>query len=165
MPGRGGAGNWQAAQQAQNNPKEDDLEAQKSSASTETPVAGPSTPRADQQYAFSGRGGSGNSYNPKELHQKGTFQTTDLSHTSASDAAAGWSSMLSGAQTKGSDIVRAAGRGGSGNIVYGVTDDERAAIRKMQEEEEGKKIAASVEASVNATLAEPPKAKLHDPYP
>ncbi|KAF2212409.1 hypothetical protein CERZMDRAFT_84753 [Cercospora zeae-maydis SCOH1-5] len=165
MPGRGGAGNWQA-QQAQSHPKqEEDLEAQKSSPSTETPVAGPSTPRADQQYAFSGRGGSGNSYNPKELHRKGTCQNADLSHTSAADAAAGWSSTLSGVQTKGSDLVRAAGRGGSGNMIYGVTDDERAAIRKMQEEEEAKKIAASVEASVNATLAEPPKAKLADAYP
>lgn len=165
MPGRGGAGNWQAAQEAQNTPKVVDLEAQQSSASTETPVAGPSAPRADQQYAFSGRGGSGNSYNPKELHQKGTFQNTDLSHASASDAAAGWSSMLSGAQAKGSDVVRAAGRGGSGNMVYGVTDDERVALRKMQEEQEGKKIAADVEASVNATLAEPPKARLPGTFP
>ncbi|KAI5371209.1 hypothetical protein Slin15195_G020810 [Septoria linicola] len=165
MPGRGGAGNWAAVQQEQQRGSAD-IEANQSSASSEAPIAGPSVPRQDRQYATSGRGGAGNWYSPSELHKTGTFQSTPTTGTSAPDAAAGWSAMLSGAQAKGRDVVQKTGRGGAGNFAtYGVTAEEQRALERMQEEQKGEKLKAHVEASVNAMLAEPPKAKLSGPAP
>ena len=163
MPGRGGAGNWEAVQQAKAQIKTD-VEAQQSS---QAPIAGPSVPREQRENAYSGRGGSGNWYSPKELHKTGNFQDTVLGSTgtSAPDAAAGWSAMLAGSQAKGNDVVRKVGRGGAGNMTYGVTEDEERAIRKMQEEQRGKELKAHIEEKVNSTLAEPPKAKLSGPEP
>lgn len=165
MPGRGGAGNWEAVQQAKERAKTE-VEANQA---PEAPIvlADPSVRREQREKAYTGRGGSGNRYSPKELHKNGTFQDTVLGSTgtSAFDTAAGWSAMLSSTQAKGSDVVRKFGRGGAGNMIYDVTEDEERVIRKMQEELKGKELRQHIEENVNATLVEPPKAKLAGPEP
>jgi len=59
------------------------------------------------------------------------------------------------------------GRGGVGNMTFGMADDEvRAAERRMQQEKIKEKLKADVEKGVKESLAMPQKAKLPggEPY-
>ncbi|EME89106.1 uncharacterized protein MYCFIDRAFT_193103 [Pseudocercospora fijiensis CIRAD86] len=150
MPGRGGAGNI-LVQQQQAKRGADDLEANQQIIATS---ADSSLPREKQQYAHTGRGGAGNWYSPQELKQTGTYD--DGLPAAAASAQA---------QQTAAEPVRRYGRGGAGNMSFGVSEDEEHAIGNRMAEEEAKreKVAADVEANVNAMLAEPPKARLSGP--
>ncbi|KAF7194871.1 hypothetical protein HII31_01604 [Pseudocercospora fuligena] len=154
MPGRGGAGNI-LVQQQQAKRGAEDLEANQQiiDQSATATSADSSLPREKQQYAYTGRGGAGNWYSPQELKQTGTYDDRLPAAASAQ------------AQQAAVEPVRKYGRGGAGNMSFGVSEDEERAIRKRMEEEEAKreKVAADVEANVNAMLPEPPKAKLSGP--
>ncbi|KXT03833.1 hypothetical protein AC578_8926 [Pseudocercospora eumusae] len=154
MPGRGGAGNI-LVQQQQAKRDAGDLEANQQiiDQSATAASADSSLPREEQQYAYTGRGGAGNWYRAQELKQTGTYDDRLPAAVSAQ------------AQQAAVEPVRKYGRGGAGNMSFGVSEDEERAIRKRMEEEEAKreKVAADVEANVNAMLPEPPKAKLSGP--
>lgn len=159
MPGRGGAGNWQAAQQ-ESEKVQADVEADRSLSSS---AAGSTVPREQREHAYSGRGGSGNWYSPKELHQNGTFKDLVLGGSPASKDN-NTTNITTTTNNNSSSVTRKVGRGGAGNMTFGVTEDEERALRRSQEEQQkGKEISSHVEATVNATLAEPPKAKLPGP--
>lgn len=161
MPGRGGAGNWQAAQQ-ETEKVQADVEADRSLSSS---AAGSIhvVSREQREHAYSGRGGSGNWYSPKELHQNGTFQDLVLGGSPApqDNNTTNITTTNNNNNSSSSSVTRKLGRGGAGNMTFGVTEDEERALRRCQEEQQkGKDISSHVEATVNATLAEPPKAKL-----
>lgn len=124
----------------------------------------------EQQYAHSGRGGAGNYYSPKELSETGRFSDAHRSHipgdgtqppaSSVGAAASSEPPSYSTAST-GSGATKSWGRGGAGNMSYGMMEDEeRAARRKLQEDEAKEKLKAEVERGVGETLAMPQKAKL-----
>lgn len=160
MPGRGGAGNWQAAQQ-ESEKVQADVEADRSLSSS---AAGSTVPREQREHAYSGRGGSGNWYSPKELHQNGTFKDLVLGGSTAPKDNNITNITTTTTNNNSSSVTRKVGRGGAGNMTFGVTEDEERALRRSQEEQQkGKEISSHVEATVNATLAEPPKAKLPGP--
>ncbi|EDU39530.1 hypothetical protein A1F94_011890 [Pyrenophora tritici-repentis] len=155
--GRGGAGNYYAAQQESKKAAED-VEANSASTTTQTSQSPASAvpSNASQDYAHMGRGGSGNWYQPKELQKEGTF-------TQAVDATAIPTSSKPQVSTpwhpEGQELpVARSGRGGAGNFVWKSEEQER----KAREDEEKKKEELRVEAerSVEAGLAKPPGALL-----
>lgn len=167
MPGRGGAGNILAVQQEKQRVAEDLESNQQVADQTSNPSSADLPLRQDQQYAHSGRGGAGNYYSPRELEETGSFNDTlptglgAASNASASTAAG--SSVPAGQNgNAASEPVRRYGRGGAGNMSFGVTEDEARVYRKRREEEEQRqeKLKADVEANVNAILMEPPRARL-----
>ncbi|KAI2482170.1 hypothetical protein Ptr902_06551 [Pyrenophora tritici-repentis] len=151
--GRGGAGNYYAAQQESKKAAED-VEANSASTTTQTSQSPASAvpSNTSQDYAHMGRGGSGNWYQPKELQKEGTF-------TQAVDATAIPTSSKPQVSTpwhpEGQELpVARSGRGGAGNFVWKSEEQER----KAREDEEKKKEELRVEAerSVEAGLAKPP---------
>ncbi|KAI4630742.1 hypothetical protein J4E80_001680 [Alternaria sp. BMP 0032] len=157
--GRGGAGNYYAAQE-QSKKVAEDVEANRSSTtaaaqpSRDPPQVQPSN--ASQDYAHMGRGGAGNWYQPTELQKEGTF-------TQAADATAIPTSSKPQISTpwhpEGQELpVARSGRGGAGNFVW---KSEEQTKRQVQDEEkriEG--LRNEVERSVEAGLAKPPGALL-----
>ncbi|CAN9225272.1 hypothetical protein CC77DRAFT_1017879 [Alternaria alternata] len=155
--GRGGAGNYYAAQE-QSKKAVEDVEANRST--TDTQPIHSSTPvqpsNSSQDYAHMGRGGAGNWYQPTELQKEGTF-------TQAVDATAIPTSSKPQISTpwhpEGQEMpVARSGRGGAGNFVWkseeqkkGQRDDEERRIEGLRDE---------VERSVEAGLAKPPFALL-----
>ncbi|GAB7358018.1 hypothetical protein MBLNU230_g0183t1 [Neophaeotheca triangularis] len=177
--GRGGAGNIQAVD-AENARVAQDLEANQANAEASLQPSSLSDmmAREEQQYAHSGRGGAGNYYSPKELSETGKFSDAQRSHIlgdgTAEPAEAGAAGgeqphsysaapRAAGSST-GSGAVGKQGRGGAGNISYGLNEQDEARARwYLQREEEQrrrKELSQDVEKGVKESLAEPPKAKL-----
>ncbi|KAL6709415.1 hypothetical protein ACN47E_001822 [Coniothyrium glycines] len=159
MPyGRGGAGNFYQAQEA-NKKAAEDLEANRASistADTTRPAPPPQPANASQEYAHMGRGGAGNWYQPTELQKEGTF-------SAAVDSTAAPSGSKPQVSTpwhpEGQEMpVARSGRGGAGNFVW--RSEEQA--RKAKEEEDRKRelVREGVERDVEAGLAKPPGALL-----
>lgn len=140
MPyGRGGAGNIYAAEQAKARITAD-LEANHAATdSYKEPLPADYLRHEQQQYAHTGRGGSGNYYSPKELTRTGQFSDTHKSQSNESSRI---------------------GRGGAGNYTFAVSDSEEQARRRMEEEGKCQKLQRDVEKGVNQSLTMPPKAKL-----
>lgn len=154
MSGRGGAGNILERQQ-ESRLAASDLEAAYSLADLSKERGAPADPpgtRETQQYAHKGRGGAGNYYSPRDLKSAGSFHDTEVQH----------SASVPRDNTASIEPVRKYGRGGAGNMTFGVTEDEERAIRRRTEEELQRKqeLGAHVEASVQALLPRPPKARL-----
>lgn len=176
MPGygRGGAGNIQAVD-AENAKAAQDIEAnqQNAEATLQPSSLSDMMAREEQQYAHSGRGGAGNYYSPKELSQKGKFSDVQRSHilgdgtaepSSAAGESGGQPPSYTAARPAGSGTVGKQGRGGAGNISYGVDESDGAIARRILQREEDqrrrKELSEGVEKGVKEALAEPPKAKL-----
>ena len=138
--GRGGAGNFQAVQQA-NAQISADLEANQAAAgSLQSDYL---AERQQRQYAYSGRGGIGNVYSTNEL--KETAPASEVETT-----------------TQGSEeTTRTAGRGGAGNYEYAANDNKGKAEREHTEEARSRqKLKQDIERCVEEQLAMPQKAKL-----
>lgn len=150
MSGRGGAGNIIALQQEKARVA-GDVEANHQQAVESAPVL-PQT--QDQEYAHSGRGGAGNYYSPKDLKETGNF-----SHKNPVASASGQPGTNSSSQAV---PVAKYGRGGAGNMSWGVTESEqKAAIKKIEEEKtKREQIEAESEREAGQSIAMPPKAKL-----
>ncbi|TKA81025.1 hypothetical protein B0A55_02481 [Friedmanniomyces simplex] len=131
--------------------------------------------REEPKYAHSGRGGSGNYYSPQELSQTGHFSDAHRSHVLGDGTQAPTDATTTGitgsvngpappsyiAAQASAQPSRTVGRGGAGNYNYGVSEsEERAARKKMDEEQRRKQVQAEVEEKVKNALAEPPKAML-----
>ncbi|KAF1936701.1 hypothetical protein EJ02DRAFT_76229 [Clathrospora elynae] len=164
--GRGGAGNFYAAQEESKKAAEvgapNDIEANRSSSSTAAaapPSRSPApaqTPNTPQDYAHMGRGGAGNWYQPTELQNEGTF-TQPADSTAIPTSAKPQVSTPWHPESQELPVARS-GRGGAGNFVWKSEDQ----ARKEREEEEQRKesVREGVEKSVEAGLAKPPGALL-----
>ena len=167
---RGGAGNILAREQ-ENARISKDLEANQQAAEAALTDHGNAS-REQQRYAHSGRGGAGNYYSPQELSQTGHFSDAHRSHIvgdgtlppadrTSSTATGGAAPPSYNSVQAGSGPSRTVGRGGAGNWMFGVSEDEATAARKrMEEEKKREQLKADVEKGVKEALAEPPKAKL-----
>lgn len=102
--------------------------------------------RPVQEYAYSGRGGSGNIYSPKELEEQGTFQ----SHSATPKMTAG------SRNPPGSSF---GGRGGAGNIRQNVEAGTQG--RDVRDVEA--KLKEKVTQEVDAGLSAPPPVHLGPP--
>lgn len=165
MPGRGGAGNILNLQQRDKRITQD-LEANQQAAeqlTIATPSADAILSRDQQKYAYTGRGGAGNWYSPQQLVETGTYDDT-LPVQAASHSSEGFAVAC---QQAAAEPVRRYGRGGAGNMSFGVSEYQERAIQKRMQDEEQKreKVKADVESEVNAMLPEPPKAKLSGSAP
>jgi hypothetical protein len=162
MPyGRGGAGNFYAAQQ-ETARAATDLEANaQETQSVETKDQATSASDANsqqQEYAHTGRGGAGNYYSPRALNETGHF--TDGTKAPDTGSASMAQGSASTAQT-GAESARKVGRGGAGNYAFGIAEDEeRIAQRKMEDEKKREQLRWDVEMGVKEQLAEPPRAIL-----
>ncbi|RMZ66492.1 hypothetical protein GMOD_00001828 [Pyrenophora seminiperda CCB06] len=155
--GRGGAGNYLAAQE-ENKKAADDVEANHASTITQTSrsLVSALPSNASQDYAHMGRGGSGNWYQPKELQKEGTFtqpgDATAIPTSSKPQVSTPW-------HPEGQELpVGRSGRGGAGNFVWKREEQER----RAREEEERRKemLREEAERSVEAGLAKPAGALL-----
>ncbi|KAF2225250.1 hypothetical protein BDZ85DRAFT_194722 [Elsinoe ampelina] len=160
MPyGRGGAGNFEAAQavkQAAQDRAANDVEAQKGVDDDLTKSLAES--KAPAQYAHSGRGGAGNYYSPQELTKTGQFEATapgaeqpDIPTTST---------LQSKAQAQAT-LPAYRGRGGAGN--YETTAADAKEISRTQAEhaeKEQERIRESIAKDVESGLARPERARL-----
>ncbi|KAK4548662.1 hypothetical protein LTR36_009573 [Oleoguttula mirabilis] len=166
--GRGGAGNIQAIEQDSARVAAD-LEANQQDGSTGVPAAA-NVERQEQQYAHKGRGGVGNWYSPKELKEKGHFNDAHRSHilgdgtqppANSADVGTGNAPPSYNAAQPSTETIKTYGRGGAGNYSFGVSEsEERAARKRMQQEETKEKLKAEIEKNVQQSLAMPAKAKL-----
>jgi hypothetical protein len=166
--GRGGAGNIQAVEE-ENARISADLEANQQAAEAEN-QQGLSDRSKEQQYAHTGRGGAGNWYSPRELRERGHFSDADRSHILGDGTQPPTDSARSGDNaaappsytvTQTSSQTSKVGRGGAGNISFGVNEDEeRAARKRLAQQEAQEKLKADIEKGVKERLAMPPKAKL-----
>lgn len=96
------------------------------------------------EYAYSGRGGSGNIYSPRELEEQGTFESPPAPKTDRVNSVGGFG-----------------GRGGAGNIRQRVEGDERGnpeAERNIQDAET--RLKEKVTQEVEAGLPAPPQVHL-----
>ncbi|KAK3725891.1 hypothetical protein LTR37_000039 [Vermiconidia calcicola] len=150
--GRGGAGNFQAAEQRKAKspaPRKADqtvANGYKSDAqlSAEETKQVKQQQQQQQQYAHGGRGGAGNTYSPKEILQDEARMRTDASGTSPTT----------------NDPSKTYGRGGAGNIAQGVMEGEQEAAKKLEEEQWARQV---IENGARArVLPKPPKAKLSE---
>lgn len=146
--GRGGAGNIEV-QQSEEKRIAEDVEAQQSVQTSEQASSHP-------EYAYSGRGGAGNIYSPKQLAETGSF-------VSQSSTAAGQSrlkaadSTRSGSSNNTAIVARMTGRGGIGNYDWSsweAENDDQAQVEEAKKRE----IEQSVAEGVAIQLAPPPKA-------
>lgn len=157
MAGRGGAGNILALQQ-QTERIAQDVEANRKPVVLDEPGTVSGAAREEQQYAYTGRGGAGNYYVPKELEQTGHFSNAHRSHI------LGDGTLAPGGNDKDAKVTPARwqGRGGAGNFAWDVVqDEERAAQKKLEADREKEaKLKAEVERGVEASIAMPEKAKL-----
>lgn len=140
--GRGGAGNIQAVDQ-QNDRIVKDLEANESNAKSLTQTLSSDTVKRDEsQYAYTGRGGSGNFYSRKDVSQA---KTSGLSDVAASE-------MIKSTRTSG--------RGGVGNYEFSANESAQTALKKDTRDEQVKeRLTKDIEKEVNEELAMPPKAR------
>ena len=162
--GRGGAGNYEAAIQRDNEKISNDLEANQSAADNATNSYAPPdiAEKSEAQYAHTGRGGAGNYYSPQDLSQTGSFVGAQTSH------------ILGDGTPAPSDNSRPAaapppktGRGGAGNFDFGTNEAERKAARQHEEaDRRQQQLKQDVEKGVQEKLAFPSKAKLPggEPY-
>ncbi|KAH9843319.1 Protein of unknown function (DUF3602) [Teratosphaeria destructans] len=172
MPlGRGGVGNIEAVE---HNIARMSADLEASHPDQETPsrrFVQETQSNREQQYAHTGRGGSGNYYSPQELRSKGHFTDAHRSHilgdgtrppaesADAHDAGSEPPSYIMAQSTAQSP--RKIGRGGAGNISFGVTEDEeRAARKRLEQQEHQEKLKAEIEKGVHDSLAMPPPVKL-----
>ncbi|CZT20391.1 uncharacterized protein RCC_06251 [Ramularia collo-cygni] len=140
---RGGAGNILAIQQEKARLSAD-VEAQLQ----RTIDSAPAQIIRTQEYAHSGRGGSGNYYSPKTLKETGHF-----GHQNPMADARGQQ------QTNGQPVpVAKYGRGGMGNMVYGVAESEQ--NKNEDDKLKREKIEVESEREAEQSIALPPKAKL-----
>ncbi|KAF2114498.1 hypothetical protein BDV96DRAFT_99161 [Lophiotrema nucula] len=157
MPyGRGGAGNIGREEQIkeQNKKLAEDVEAQRSLASSAAPPATSSSQVPD--YAHSGRGGAGNWYEPKNLQATGTFShpsdSTAIPTSSKPHVSTPW-------HPDNQELpVARAGRGGAGNFVW--KDEEKERQREEEELRKRQQLNEKVEKDVEAGLPKPPGAVL-----
>jgi len=155
--GRGGAGNYYAAQE-ESKKAAADVEANLASTTTQASRSPASAvpSNASQDYAHMGRGGSGNWYQPKELQKEGTFtqpaDATAIPTSSKPQVSTPW-------HPEGQELpVARSGRGGAGNFVWKSEEQERRAGE--DEEKRKEKLREEAERSVEAGLAKPPGALL-----
>ncbi|KAK5125355.1 hypothetical protein LTR85_000464 [Meristemomyces frigidus] len=168
MPyGRGGAGNFQAIEQESARVAADVEANQPAADSNSTDAA--AVERQEQQYAHMGRGGVGNWYSPKELKEKGHFSDAHRSHILGDGTLPPADSTDSGAPPSyntaqpSTETTRTYGRGGAGNYSFGVSEsEERAARKRMRQEETKEKLKADIERNVQESLAMPEKAKISE---
>lgn len=175
MPGRGGFGNIASVAEA-NERSSADLEAnQQSAESAAQPSAfTDSIAQQEQQYAHSGRGGAGNYYSPKELNAKGQFSDAHRSHIIGDGTLAPSDSTNTSAppsynavEKARNEPTRTYGRGGAGNYSFGVSEsEERAARKRIDEEQKRERLREEIERGVEEGLAVPQQAKLPagEPY-
>ncbi|KAF2767081.1 hypothetical protein EJ03DRAFT_337913 [Teratosphaeria nubilosa] len=172
MPyGRGGFGNVQAVEQniarmsADLEASHPDLETRSTSFVQETQG------NKERQHAHTGRGGSGNYYSPQELRSKGHFSDAHRSHilgdgtrppAESADALDGGSEPPSYSMAQHTaQPPRKIGRGGAGNISFGMTEDEeRTARKRLKQQEHQEKLRAEIEKGVHNSLAIPQPVKL-----
>lgn len=154
--GRGGAGNILAVQQERARITAD-VEASHQQTAEPTPAQ---QQTSTQEYAHSGRGGAGNYYSPKDLKETGRFSHQNpIANANASGPV----------PTNAVPVVKY-GRGGAGNMSYGVTESEEKAAMKKIEAERLKREEIEVESAREAanSIAMPPQAKLplpgNDPH-
>jgi hypothetical protein len=143
--GRGGAGNILAVQQEKAQVS-GDVEANLRQ-TLESPILQQAQSQTQAQYAHSGRGGAGNYYSPKDLKETGRFshQNTGTSSSTSSQAA------------HAAPVARY-GRGGAGNMSFGVTANEEKAAEA--ERVQRMKIEAESEREAEQSIVMPPRAKL-----
>jgi hypothetical protein len=177
--GRGGAGNYYAAQEESKKATEvsapmssdlrgihrysypnnrQDVEANRTTSTTTASSSRSAQPsKASQDYAHMGRGGAGNWYEPKELSKEGTFtqpaDATAIPTSSKPQVSTPW-------HPEGQELpVARSGRGGAGNFVWkSAQGEEEKREREDQERREGLRVQA--ERSVEGSLARPPGALL-----
>lgn len=172
MAGRGGIGNIQAVTQ-ENARATSDVEADRTAAENRVHQDVIDVGhKQDQEYAHTGRGGSGNIYSPKALSSKGHFNDAHRSHIvgdgtllpadTTSNGPSAPPSYSTANPSSETGVTRKVGRGGAGNYSFGVTESEVLAAerRRGMEEQMKKQVAEDVEKGVSETLAQPPKAKL-----
>ena len=170
MPyGRGGAGNIYAVEQ-ETARVQADLEANNSSSNIKDGQPTDQTRQGEQQYAHSGRGGAGNYYSPQTLTETGSFNNATRSHilgdgTQAPAATANSPDINASSNNTGeqssSGLSRKVGRGGAGNYAFGVSEsEEKAALKRLDEEQRRQQVQADVEKGVEEMLAPPPKARV-----
>jgi hypothetical protein len=169
--GRGGAGNIEASKQQQQQSSttttttttttNDKPTSTSTSANDQETYAGTAHPTLhNQEYAHTGRGGSGNYYSPRELIATGTFEGVGTSHLLGDGTPA---PVVSDAKSGGGERVGLGGgggairvgRGGAGNFLVGGGGDERV---KLQEDE----VKRDVEKGVDDMLSRPEKARLSE---
>ncbi|KAI9727654.1 MAG: hypothetical protein M1828_005882 [Chrysothrix sp. TS-e1954] len=152
MPGRGGAGNIEAANQQISR----DLEANRTHAEDESAKDGATTSPIAQalqqdtqpaEFAHTGRGGAGNFYSPSGLVSKGDFSRAEASTM-------GRSSEVSIGAASG----RLQGRGGAGNFLQPTNEivEGRDPLLESKQQEAFERVARDVE----DTLERPQKAHL-----
>lgn len=142
--GRGGAGNILAVQQEKARVSSDveaNLQATIDSSIQQQPQS--------QQYAHAGRGGAGNYFSPKGLKETGHFSHQEPSTSTSS------------ASSQPVPVARY-GRGGAGNMSFGViAGGDKAALKKVEAERlKREKIEVESEREAGQSIAMPPKAKL-----
>ncbi|KAF2476998.1 uncharacterized protein BDR25DRAFT_276641 [Lindgomyces ingoldianus] len=153
--GRGGAGNIVSEAQVQEQARKvaEDLEANRSLTSSAAPVAQSSQP---QEYAYSGRGGAGNWYQPSELEKQGSFvepsDSTAIPTSTKPNISTPWHP-----ENQEMPVARA-GRGGAGNFVW--KDEEKERVRREEEEARKGEVKEKVERDVELGLAKPGAAVL-----
>lgn len=156
MSGRGGAGNI-LAQQLQRQQAADDVEAQTQPA--ESAVSQTSSSTLPSQYSYSGRGGAGNLYSPRELATAGIFTDTEVVGQRTATTQPGKVTIEQGT----SPVVRKVGRGGAGNYEYGTAQGQvNATTEAADDQKKGLEIQSTVEQDVNEQLAVPAKARIPD---
>lgn len=148
---RGGAGNILAVQQEKAR-----INADVEANLQPTIASAPATQQIrTQEYAFKGRGGSGNYYSPKDLKETGEF-----SHDNP--VAQARSQNQDQTDTSNQAPVAKHGRGGIGNMIFGASESEQADAAKKLDDEKVKREEIEVESEREAgqSIAMPPKAKL-----
>ncbi|KAI9795198.1 MAG: hypothetical protein M1816_000220 [Peltula sp. TS41687] len=151
--GRGGAGNYHDAQELDREASMRNAEDIESQQSPGLEFAEQKTVnRPAPEYAYSGRGGSGNIYSPKELEEQGTFQSGSAVTTTTTTKTATADRGNAGA------VGGFGGRGGAGNIrqQHVVVDADRERSSREVEARLKEKVTQEVE----AVLPPPPQVHL-----
>nr|POE88327.1 hypothetical protein CFP56_11556 [Quercus suber] len=155
--GRGGAGNIQAVAE-QIAASKADLEANNLPAINSYPSATAHAARDEAQYAHSGRGGAGNYYSPKDLAARGEFAGAGSSHILGDGTPA---PAASTAAKQVPSAVKASGRGGAGNFLFGIGESEaQAAAKREEDERRASALKEDIAKVVEEALPMPEKAKL-----
>jgi hypothetical protein len=166
--GRGGAGNYEAAIQRDNEKISNDLEANQSAADNATNSYAPPdiAEKSEAQYAHTGRGGAGNYYSPQDLSQTGSFVGAQTSHILGDGTPAPSDNSRPAAAPAAAPPPKT-GRGGAGNFDFGINEAERKAARQHEDaDRRQQQLKQDVEKGVQEKLAFPSKAKLPggEPY-
>lgn len=163
MAGRGGAGNILALQQ-QHEKIVDDVEANRprQTAGDQEEVEVPDSSREVQPYAYTGRGGAGNYYVPKDLKETGQFHNAHRSHILGDGTAAPDSVTPKEGSGAAAQPYRWQGRGGAGNYDWTAAEnEERARLKKLEDDRlKEEKLRIDIEKGVSDALAVPERAKI-----